>query len=115
MIYSTFLGFIWSFWVGLSKAVFADYYEPKWIGFLEIYLTFLSCILPGIILVCTNIILSKVYPDKYIPEIERILGYVTLGMALLLTFHIVKIRTPREGLKPEEPPFIPLHEIFHLP
>lgn len=113
-IYTAFLGFIWAFWVGLSKAVFADYYEPKWIGFFEIYFAFLSSLLPGVIIVCMNLILSKIYPSKSIGTIERILGVFTLCLAMLLIFGFIKIKTPREELKPEEPPPVPLHEIFHL-
>lgn len=112
-IYSALLGFIWSFWVGLTKAVFADYYEPEWIGFLEIYLTLISSILPGIILVGISFILSKLYPSAYIAKIEKVLGFLTLIIAVLLIFHIFKI-TAREELRPKQPPPVPLRELFHL-
>lgn len=112
-VYAVLLGFIWSFWVGLSKAVFADYYEPKWIESLEVYLTLMSSLLPAIILAAIGFILSKLYPAAY--PIEKGAGIVSVVIALLMLFHVVTIKSPREGLRPKEPPPQTLKEIFNLP
>lgn len=113
-VYGALLGFVWSFWVGLFKDVPSDYYEPKWIGPVEIYMAFVSSIVPGIILMAVSYFLSKFYPLKYLGKIEKVLGCLTLLMGVILAFHGITI-SPREGLKPYEPPPVQLHEIFHLP
>lgn len=111
IVYGGLLGFLWSFWVGLFKAIPSDYYEPKWIGFLEIYLTLISSIGPGILLVGIGFILSKLYPNQHIRTIEKGLGFLALLISVLLMLHILTI-TPREGLKPKEPAPIPLYKLF---
>jgi threonine/homoserine/homoserine lactone efflux protein len=105
--YSALLGFVWSFWVGISKAVFSDDFDPKQITFLVAYITFMSCLLPGFILVLTTFVLSK------LPTMQRFLAAVTIVIAVLLLFHVVEV-APREGLKPKEPPPKTLKEIFNL-
>lgn len=114
-LYSAILGFIWSFWVGLSKAVISDYYEPEWIGFPEIYLTIVSSILPCLILMGISFVLSRIYPLNFGAWISRVLGVATLLLALCMALNVVVIKTPREGLKPKSPPPKKLYEIFNLP
>lgn len=113
-LYNASLGFIWSFWIGLYKEIFTDYYEPKWIGAPEIYLTLISSVSIGIVLVGLSIFLSKIYSKKYFQKIQRVLGLLTILTAILLSFNLVKMPF-REELRPEEPPPKSLSEIFNLP
>ncbi len=114
-IYSSLLGFLWAFWVGLSKAVFTDYYEPEWVGPIEIYLSFMSSLFPGIILACIGWTLAKIYPADYKDIIQKIIGLLTILVGVMIMFHGITIRTTREELKPKPGPRVQLHELFQLP
>ena len=111
LFYGAALGFVWSFWVGLYKGLPVDYYEPKTIGLIEVYITLNSSIGVGIVLGVVGFILTKLYPARYMNKIETVLGLLTILVAILCLFVPV---LPREGLKPEEPSPKTLREIFNL-
>jgi threonine/homoserine/homoserine lactone efflux protein len=98
VIYSALLGLAWSFWVGLFTLLPSDDFNIRMIDALVIYTTFVSGIVPGIVLVVLQKILSKIYPERHIRTIEIILGSLLILISLLLLFHIIPI-APREGIK----------------
>lgn len=114
-LYSSLLGFLFAFWVGLSKAVFTDYYEPEWVGPIEIYLAIVSSLLPGLLLACFGWGLAKIYPADYKGIIQKLIGLLTIFVGVLILFHGITIRTTREELKPKPGPRVQLHELFDLP
>lgn len=110
--YSICLGFIWAFWVGLFKDLPGDDNTIRRIDLFVIYTTSLSSIVPGIALSIIGWILSKIYPTKYRVQIQKVLGYLTVITAILLLFHLLPV-APRQGIKPAEPPPVPLHKLFY--
>lgn len=98
LIYSVLLGLVWSFWIGLFTLLPSDNFDIKEIDLLVIYTTFISAIGPAFLLLVLQKIFSKLYPQKYMMTIEKILGALLSVISILLLFHLIPISL-REGIK----------------
>lgn len=108
------LGLVYAFWIGPFKGL-PDYYEPKAVDGLLIYVTsvFILAVAVPLFLVVTAIRLvlaSSTTLSGYARPIQRVCGVLTVLTAVAIATHWLRIPLREEFIHPA--PYVPLHELF---
>lgn len=90
--YGILFGFIWSFWeAAIPKNSFTEFDILSL--FLLFYFSLVLTLVPALFFLLIAFVFAKLCPEKYLPSIEKGIGWLTLLLSCLLFFGIIKTPT----------------------